>query len=105
MTHRNPDSAAEPAGAEGGGSGRLRWRCRRGLKELDVLLERFVQRMLPWASGADCRLYGELLELPDPLLLSYLLGHDTPAEPHLARAVGRMRTLCRLDDPSGAPPC
>ncbi|HVN44935.1 MAG TPA: succinate dehydrogenase assembly factor 2 [Steroidobacteraceae bacterium] len=100
MTQRSLDVAAEPGGAAAA-TGRLRWRCRRGLKELDVLLERFVQRVLPEASGEDCRVYGELLELPDPLLLGYLLGHDIPAEPHLARALGRVRALCRLHDRSG----
>ncbi|HYX73692.1 MAG TPA: succinate dehydrogenase assembly factor 2 [Steroidobacteraceae bacterium] len=77
--------------------GRLRWRCRRGMKELDVLLERLAQRVLSEASASECRLLGELLELPDPVLAGYLLGDETPAEPHLAQAIGRMRALCRLD--------
>ena len=76
--------------------GPLRWRCRRGMKELDVLLERFAQRVLPRASAAECREFAELLALPDPLLAGYLLGGEPPAEPHLAQAVGRIRALCRL---------
>jgi antitoxin CptB len=80
--------------------GRLRWRCRRGMKELDVLLERFAQRVWLEASAEECRVFTELLELPDPLLAGYLLGGATPAEPHLAQALGRMRTLCRLDEGS-----
>jgi antitoxin CptB len=78
--------------------GRLRWRCRRGMKELDVLLERFAQRVRLEASAEECRVFAELLELPDPLLAGYLLGGATPAEPHLAHALGRMRALCRLED-------
>ena len=80
--------------------GRLRWRCRRGMKELDVLLERFAHRVRLEASAEECRLFAELLELPDPLLAGYLLGGETPAEPHLAQALGRMRALCRLDEGS-----
>jgi len=80
--------------------GRLRWRCRRGMKELDVLLERFAQRVRLEASAEECRLFAELLELPDPLLAGYLLGGANPAEPHLAHALGRMRALCRLDEGS-----
>ena len=76
--------------------GTLRWRCRRGMKELDVLLERFAQRALAQASPAECRLFAEVLELPDPLLADYLIGGETPAEPHLAHAIARMRALCRL---------
>ena len=77
--------------------GRLRWGCRRGMKELDVLLERLAQRVLSEASAAECRVFGELLELPDPVLAGYLLGGETPAEPHLAQGIARMRALCRLD--------
>jgi antitoxin CptB len=81
--------------------GRLRWRCRRGTKELDVLLERFAEQVLPQASAAECRVFAELLELPDPVLTGYLLGGATLAEPHLAQALERMRALCRLDEGSG----
>ena len=96
-----PRSATATSGTPAGQSftrGRLRWRCRRGLKELDVLLERFAQQLLPQASAADCRVFSEVLDLPDPLLAGYLLGGEVPAEPHLAQAIGRMRALCRLDD-------
>ena len=79
------------------GRARLRWRCRRGMKELDVLLERFAQQVLPQATAAECRVFAELLELPDPVLAEYLLKDESPAEPHLAQAVGTMRALCRLD--------
>jgi antitoxin CptB len=87
-------AAAHPA------MGLLRWRCRRGMKELDVLLERFAQQVLPLASQAQCRVFAELLALPDPLLAGYLLRGEPPAEPHLAQAVSGIRALCRLDDGS-----
>ena len=80
--------------------GTLRWRCRRGMKELDVLLERFAQQVLPQATQAECGVFAELLALPDPLLAGYLLGGEPPAEPHLAQAVRRIRALCRLGDGS-----
>ena len=80
--------------------GSLRWRCRRGMKELDVLLEPFARQVLPGASAAECRVFAELLALPDPLLAGYLLGGEAPGEPHLAQAVGRIRALCRLGDGS-----
>jgi antitoxin CptB len=92
------EAATGPAAAAG--LGPLRWRCRRGTKELDVLLERFAQRGLAQATAVECRLFAEVLALPDPLLAGYLIGGETPAEPHLAQAIGRMRALCRLDDGS-----
>ena len=101
MTHRSATivSNAAPATAPVD-IGLLRWRCRRGMKELDVLLERFAQQVLPQSSQAECRVYAELLALPDPLLAGYLLGGEPPAEPHLAQAVRRIRALCRLGDGS-----
>ena len=94
------DPPADEAAAHSAASavrGPLRWRCRRGMKELDVLLERFAGRALAQASPDDCQLFARVLELPDPLLAGYLIGGETPAEPHLAQVIARMRALCRLD--------
>ena len=70
---------------------RLLWRCRRGMKELDVLLERYVRSWLPSASADERRTLVELLELPDPLLADYLLGHATATDPALASLVAAIR--------------
>jgi len=53
---------------------RLLWRCRRGMKELDVLLERFARRELPTATPEVRQIFERFLELPDPMLVDYLLG-------------------------------
>ena len=101
VTHRSATTVANAAPATVPAVlGPLRWRCRRGMKELDVLLERFAQQVLPQASQAECRVFAELLALPDPLLAAYLLGGESPAEPHLAQAVRRVRALCRSGDES-----
>ena len=52
----------------------LLWRCRRGLKELDLLLERFARERLRDVSPEMQRAFGRLLELPDPVLVELLLG-------------------------------
>src|SRR5215467_9136975 len=79
---------------------RMLWRCRRGMKELDVLLERSARRLLPGASPEERGTFAELLALSDPLLAGYLLGEEVPPEPRLARLVARISALCRLDDGS-----
>jgi antitoxin CptB len=61
-----------------------RWCCRRGMKELDVLLERFLEKSYADASSEQKRAFTSLLALPDPLLAAYLLGHATPPEPETA---------------------
>jgi antitoxin CptB len=84
---------AQPAGAD---QGRLLWRCRRGMKELDIMLERFARVAFPEASLEERALFEQLLALPDPLLARYLLAGDIPPEAPLAGLVGRIRDLCRL---------
>jgi antitoxin CptB len=66
---------------------RLLWRCRRGMKELDVLLERFARRHLAVAGRSERELFSRFLELPDPVLASYLLGDARPEDPDLVRLV------------------
>jgi antitoxin CptB len=70
---------------------RLLWHCRRGMKELDVLLERFALEALPGASSEERRAFTELLELPDPALAACLLGGEEPPQVHLAGVVRRIR--------------
>jgi len=68
-------------------AGRLRWRCRRGMKELDVLLERFLDRHYCGASAEQQAAFARLIELPDPELAAYLLGDAVPPERRLAELV------------------
>ena len=73
---------------------RLLWRCRRGMKELDVILERFARQGLTRASAAERRAFERLLGLPDPLLAGYFLGEERPADPELRLLADRIRDLC-----------
>jgi antitoxin CptB len=62
---------------------RLLWRCRRGMKELDILLERYARTLLPGASADQRLTFERLLELTDPVLADYLLGQVSPADPQM----------------------
>jgi antitoxin CptB len=70
----------------------LLWRCRRGMKELDVLLGRYAAAALPQAGPAERRLLAQLLERPDPELAGYFLGGEAPPEPEIAALVTRITT-------------
>ena len=80
---------------------RLLWECRRGMKELDLLLERFARVALPAASEEERASFAQLLALPDSCLAAYLLGGPPPPEPHLARMVESIQALCRSGGGSG----
>ena len=89
LIHSKPaDTPPAPAAAS---PGQLRWRCRRGMRELDVLLERFAERALPGATAAERHAFEQLLGLPDPVLAGYLLGGMTPRERPLAQVVRLIR--------------
>jgi antitoxin CptB len=75
---------------------RLLWRCRRGTKELDVLLERYALAAFPGAGAEERAAFARLLELPDPLLVDYLLNGMEPDDPPLAHLVRRIRATSAL---------
>jgi antitoxin CptB len=59
---------------------RLRWRCRRGMRELDVLLSRYLETAYLHADTGHRRAFESLLELPDPVILDYVLGRAFPGD-------------------------
>ena len=59
----------------------LRWRQRRGMKELDVLLERYFRRHHETASPEDKAAFERLLEREDPEIWLWVVGQSpVPAE-------------------------
>jgi antitoxin CptB len=74
---------------------RLRWRCRRGMKELDLVLLRYLEQDYPQASRADRDAFARILELQDPDLFGYLVGRDIPVEASLRHVVSRIRRVDR----------
>ena len=70
---------------------RLRWLCRRGMKELDVLLGRFLERGYPQLDAAGRRAFAELLEYQDPRLYALLTGRESAADAEVDRVVRRIR--------------
>lgn len=69
---------------------RLRWRCRRGLLEVDLILQGFACQGLEGLDAGAARALATLLEQPDPVLLEWLLGRVNPP-PDLADVVRRIR--------------
>jgi antitoxin CptB len=63
------------------GRAQLLWSCRRGMKELDVLLERYLRTHFDAASREQQAAFAELLELQDPELYALLLGRKTETNP------------------------
>jgi antitoxin CptB len=61
------------------GLSKLRWRCRRGLLENDLLIERFFDRYATSLTVGQANALGELMDLADNDLLDLLLRRKEPA--------------------------
>jgi antitoxin CptB len=72
---------------------RLRWRCRRGMRELDVMLTRYLDRVWASASSTERDAFVQLVELQDPDLFGYLVGRTIPAEETQRALIARIRSL------------
>lgn len=66
---------------------RLRWQCRRGMKELDQLLSVYLDNDYAAATEADKAAFRALLELSDPELAGYLLQRQEPGSEIIARGI------------------
>jgi len=71
---------------------RLRWRCRRGMRELDAVLETFLRDSYAMLDAADKSRFAAILDLPDPELYGYLAGRSEPPDESIAALIERIRT-------------
>ncbi|MDH5395376.1 MAG: succinate dehydrogenase assembly factor 2 [Gammaproteobacteria bacterium] len=70
---------------------RLRWQCRRGMLELDLMLESFVEKRYATLSIKTKKAFHQLLNCQDQILLDYLLGHDVPTDKDVADVARQVR--------------
>jgi antitoxin CptB len=77
--------------------GKLRWRCRRGMKELDFLLLRYLRNHFAVCASDERSAFAEFLELPDPDIARYLIAGDVPEDPRLATLCRAMHTNCQTN--------
>ncbi len=70
---------------------RLRWRCRRGTKELDIMLMRFFDRHFDDLTLPERKSFEKVLEAQDPELTDWLFGRSSPHESALTDIVERIR--------------
>jgi antitoxin CptB len=68
---------------------RLRWKCRRGLLELDLVFERIV----PTLGDDEVAAFSALLDLPDNHLWDVVAGRSDEYDPALKAIVARLRTV------------
>ncbi|WP_281212521.1 succinate dehydrogenase assembly factor 2 [Shewanella insulae] len=70
---------------------RVRWACRRGMLELDVLFQPFVETQYEQLSFDDKAVFVRLLECEDPELFAWFMGHEACPDQQLADMVVKVR--------------
>ena len=76
---------------------KLKWRCRRGLLENDLLIQRFFLRHESTLSVSQAQGLARLMDLPDPDLLDLLLSRREPDGDLDRRDVREVLALMRND--------
>lgn len=82
------DFSGEPSGgsppersdAERAELQRLRWRCRRGMRELDQVFGRYLDRGWAEADAAERARFERLLDCEDDKLWRWCLGYEAPSD-------------------------
>ncbi|MBU0499337.1 MAG: succinate dehydrogenase assembly factor 2 [Gammaproteobacteria bacterium] len=71
---------------------RLRWQCRRGMLELDLLLEAFLEEDYPGLPDQEKEAFSRFLGLEDPQLHDWLMGGGSPDDPAFAALICKLQT-------------
>ncbi|MEO8965757.1 MAG: succinate dehydrogenase assembly factor 2 [Gammaproteobacteria bacterium] len=81
---------------------RLRWSCRRGMLELDVLLGNFLEEAYVTLSPEDQAIFVELLARNDQELFYWLTGQEKASNPILAIMVEKIRHHAKNRKPAAS---
>lgn len=71
---------------------RLRWRCRRGTRELDELLSAFCETELKRLAPPELDAFAQLLDLGNAELYGCLIGNSDPDDGSLCALIEKIRT-------------
>ena len=71
---------------------RLLWRCRRGIKEMDIVLQNFIKDSYDELNNENKSAFSKLLEEQDLDILNWILGKDKPEDTELIEIIKKIRS-------------
>ena len=71
----------------------LRWRCRRGMRELDQLMQRYLEHGWPDASDAERSAFLRLLDCEDDKLWRWFMGYEACPDAPAADLIASIRAM------------
>ena len=75
---------------------RLKWACRRGMLELDVLLLPFVEQAWDTLNYEQQEVFERLLTSDDPDLFAWFMGHQKCEDPDLSTMIEKVLTTIKI---------
>jgi antitoxin CptB len=72
---------------------KLRWKSRRGMKELDVLFEVFFEQQEESLLAGGWPELEELLSQEDDVLFDWISGRNLPADPDVLRLINTLTNV------------
>lgn len=75
---------------------RLKWACRRGMLELDVLLLPFVEQAFDTISYEQQEIFERLLTSDDPDLFAWFMGHQKCPDPEFSAMIETVLTSIKI---------
>lgn len=71
---------------------RLTWQCRRGMLELDLLLQGFISVYYEQLTSRELDQFNILLDYPDAILFDLLMGKSVTADQEMGSVIKKIRT-------------
>ncbi len=78
---------------------RIRWACRRGMLELDLILLPFFDQYFDALSRETQGIFEQMLTAPDPDLFQWVMGYAVPEEKPIAELVEIIRRNMSIPKP------
>ncbi|MES2663312.1 MAG: succinate dehydrogenase assembly factor 2 [Pseudomonadota bacterium] len=76
----------------------LQWQCRRGMKEIEVLLMPFVETHYDALNEAEKHVFLQFLEEADAEIHSWFLGYETPKNIDYQVLIEKIKTVHLIGD-------
>lgn len=72
---------------------KLKWHCRRGVKELDLVLTTYLEQYYETAEANEQAAFKALLKLEDPILFDMLVGNAQASDANQQALIAHLGTI------------
>ena len=74
----------------------LLWRCRRGIKEMDIILQDFINNTYDKLNDENKKAFSKLLDEQDLDILNWIIGKDKPTDNQLITIISIIKNSRKI---------